>query len=75
MFSAIVVDSTGTAADWQGGILGEYIYDSTNGHYVQANTENKHENYEPKYLYRNEDYEEWLIGQSCNEDLRRRSAL
>merc|ERR1719378_173736 len=49
----IVVSSDGAAAVFQGGVLGQYQYDSEKDHYVQSNSETHHEDYEPKYIFRN----------------------
>ena len=68
MYSEIVLSSTGEAADVQGGILGEYQYDRQKGHYVQSNSEIYHEKYQPKYIYRNNDYEEWHGGPISGDD-------
>jgi len=65
----IVISSTGEAADFQGGVLGEYKYDSQNNHYVQSNSEINHENYQPNYLFRNDDYEDWMVGPVSGEEL------
>merc|ERR1712098_160833 len=57
----IVLSSEGEAANVQGGVLGEYKYDSQKNHYVQSNSEIFHEQYEPKYLYRDDEYEDWVV--------------
>ena len=62
----IVFSSTGEGA--HGGLLGEYTYDSVNNRYVQSNSEISHEEYEPKYLFRNEEHEDWLIGSEHDEE-------
>jgi len=60
----IVISSTGVTANVHGNILGEYTYDSQKGHYVQSFFEGgvAHLDLERKYLYRNDDYDEWQLG-------------
>ena len=61
-----MLSSTGDGA--YGGLLGEYTYDSVNNRYVQSNSEISHEEYEPKYLFRNEEHGDWLIGSEDDEE-------
>ena len=61
----IVFSSTGEGV--HGGLLGEYTYDSENNRYVQSNSEISHEEYEPKYLSRNNEHEDWFVGTEDGE--------
>ena len=59
-----MISSNGVTANVHGNILGEYTYDSQKDHYVQSFFEGgvAHLDLERKYLYRNDDYDEWQLG-------------
>ena len=58
----VFISSNGKAAQFQGGILGQYEYDVYMEAFVQKNTEkNNNEKFWPSYMYQNKK-NQWLVG-------------
>ena len=57
----MVISSTGGAAKYNGGVLGQFEYYEDKGYYVQSSTEQSEENFEAVYLYRDEE-DRWKVG-------------
>ena len=55
-------DAGGAASFFQGGVLGQHEYDSQKDHFFQSNSEIHHEDYEPTYIFWNEENEDWIGG-------------
>ena len=58
---AVVIFSTGGAARFYGGMLGQFEYLEDKGYYVQSSTGQDNEHFRPVYLYCNE-YGWWNVG-------------
>ena len=56
----VVLSSSGETAQHQRGVLGQYDYDVTMGHYVQTNTERDCEHYWAVYMYPDSDHTWWV---------------